>query len=122
MNSYARVASAIRDLRKAAGMSQEEAAERIGVSNATWSRWEAGKHVPTSHHLREVAEVFRINPDSFITRVTRAAEQSDIESRLADAQARERHEIGTFLVELRRDGSLVIDDRIVIQPGGSSGI
>lgn len=39
-----------RVLREAAGVSQEELAEALGVSRATVSRWETGDRTPTGTH------------------------------------------------------------------------
>ena len=47
-------------LRKAAGLSQEELAERIGVHMNTISQWENGAYVPKTPKLKKLAEVFNV--------------------------------------------------------------
>lgn len=39
----------LRDARRAAGLSMEEAARRIGVSKSSIQRWEVGSNVPRDH-------------------------------------------------------------------------
>lgn len=39
-------ASEIKAIRKRLGLSQSEAARRVGVSWRTWARWEAGSKIP----------------------------------------------------------------------------
>ncbi len=39
-------ADAIREARAAAGLSQEAAARKVGVSGSTWAKWEAGRRDP----------------------------------------------------------------------------
>lgn len=45
----------IRAARRAANLSQVEAAERAGVSQPTWSVWETGKQLPEVESLRRIA-------------------------------------------------------------------
>jgi transcriptional regulator with XRE-family HTH domain len=69
------VAPYLRQIRAAAGLTQAEAAERIGVSSKTVERWEAGKHEPPASELAayvkalegSVAEVMRRLIGSSIT-------------------------------------------------------
>lgn len=45
----------IREARKAAGLSAEDLAYRLGISVGTVYRWEQGKHAPSLGKLRLVA-------------------------------------------------------------------
>ena len=47
-------------LRKAAGLSQEELAERIGVHLNTISQWENGVYIPKTPKLKKLAEAFNV--------------------------------------------------------------
>lgn len=47
----------IRRLRRAAGLSQEELAERLGVSRQSVSLWEQGNTQPTLENLRSMTEI-----------------------------------------------------------------
>lgn len=47
----------LRELRKQAGLSQAELADRIGVHQVSVSRWETGLNDPSLEHLRRYIEV-----------------------------------------------------------------
>jgi transcriptional regulator with XRE-family HTH domain len=51
------------ELRKANGMSQEQLAEKIGVSRQSISRWESGESVPEIERLVEMSKVFEVSTD-----------------------------------------------------------
>jgi DNA-binding XRE family transcriptional regulator len=44
------------------GLSQEEAAEAVGVSPTTWSRWECGEQTLRPVYRARIAEVFKSDP------------------------------------------------------------
>ena len=46
-------------LRKGRGLSQEELAERLGVSRQAASRWESGTALPDAGNLRQISRLFR---------------------------------------------------------------
>lgn len=52
----------IRAAREAAGLSQEEAAERLGVERATYTQYERGRRVPTWTKLYELIEALGLSP------------------------------------------------------------
>jgi transcriptional regulator with XRE-family HTH domain len=51
------VGARLRAARRAAGMTQKQLAEAIGVESITVSRWERGVTVPALSRLRRVAEI-----------------------------------------------------------------
>lgn len=53
-------------LRKAAGFSQEELAEKLGVSRQAISRWEAGSTLPDAVNLLGLSDLFRVTVDSLL--------------------------------------------------------
>ena len=53
-------------LRKRQGMSQEELAERLGVSRQAVSRWELGSTLPDVPNLRKLSDLFGISADDLI--------------------------------------------------------
>lgn len=61
------VALYLREVRNAAGLTQPQAAERVGINPKTVERWEAGKHEPPASELAvyvhkiggDVAELLR---------------------------------------------------------------
>ena len=53
-------------LRKKAGLTQIELAEKMGVSIATLRRWEAGETTPTGTKIMELADRLGTSPDSIV--------------------------------------------------------
>ena len=53
-------------LRKRAGITQEELAKKLNVSNQAVSKWEAGKCCPDIELLPELASLFEISIDDLI--------------------------------------------------------
>ena len=51
------------ELRKKDGLSQEQLAERLGVSRQAVSKWESGKAVPESDTLISISEYFNVSLD-----------------------------------------------------------
>ena len=51
------------DLRKKAGMSQEELADRLGVSRQAVSRWELGSTQPDAPNLLKLSDLFGVSID-----------------------------------------------------------
>ena len=48
-------------LRKGRGLSQEELAERLGVSRQAVSRWESGTALPDAGNLRQISGGFEVS-------------------------------------------------------------
>ncbi len=67
----------IRMLRKKAGLTQIELAEKLGVSIATLRRWEAGETAPTGTRIIELAERLGTSPDSIVSPSSNARESQD---------------------------------------------
>ena len=51
------------ELRKAKGLSQEQLAEKIGVSRQSISKWESGESTPEMERLVELSKVFNVTTD-----------------------------------------------------------
>lgn len=54
-------------LRKQAGISQEELAERLNVSRQAISKWERGEACPDMDNLVAIAELFEVSLDALVT-------------------------------------------------------
>lgn len=62
MEAYKRqVGARLRDLRKAQNWSQEDAAHAVGVTSATWGRWERGRSSPYDFNWRKIEEAFKVD-------------------------------------------------------------
>jgi transcriptional regulator with XRE-family HTH domain len=51
----------LKQLRKAQNMTQEQVAEKIGVSSRTISRWETGEYMPDISILVDIAEMYEVD-------------------------------------------------------------
>ena len=56
-----KVGAFLKDLRKEKGITQEQLAEKLGVTGRTISRWETGKNMPDISLLVEIAEFFDVS-------------------------------------------------------------
>lgn len=120
---YAVFAQQLRDLRRSKNLTQEQAGELVGVSGATWSRWETGQNLPAVHHLRKLAEVFpafRGDSWSYLDQIRNAVDRDKLERRLHNATRNEdvvqEMMLGRYKIELMVDGSL----RVRINSSGAA--
>ena len=60
------ISANIRQLRKKAGLTQIELAEKLGVSIATLRRWEAGETSPNGTRMMELAGLLEVSPDEIV--------------------------------------------------------
>lgn len=60
-----RLAGRVRELRVAAGLTQQEVADSIGMNRVTVARLEAGLHDLGSSRLGALAEVLGVEPGAF---------------------------------------------------------
>lgn len=59
LTTYAgRFAARLRELRQEAGLTQAEAAERLGLPQQTISKWERGEHTPSLKQFPAIAEAY----------------------------------------------------------------
>jgi len=58
-----RVMKTLKQLRKAVGLTQEEAAKELGVSHDTISRWESGVTQPTAPQIVDICRVYNCKFD-----------------------------------------------------------
>ena len=55
----------LKEIRKNEGLSQEQLAEKIGVSRQAITKWETGRGLPDIENMMILAEIFKTTP--FIT-------------------------------------------------------
>jgi len=65
------MANFFRDQRDAAGLTQQQIADALGLSPQAVSNWESGKGFPSAEFIRPLAKLLRINPIAILA----AAEQ-----------------------------------------------
>ena len=70
----------LKELRKAKGLTQEQLAEVLNVSNRTVSRWETGSNMPDISMLVEIAEFYDVSIPEIIYG-ERKSENMDKETR-----------------------------------------
>ena len=56
----------IKDLRKKANISQEELAEKVGVSRQAVTKWESDSGLPDIENLKSIAALFNISTDELL--------------------------------------------------------
>ena len=60
------LAENIRDYRKSLGLTQEQLAERLGITLGTISKWERGGSEPDLGYIMDLAELFHLSVDALI--------------------------------------------------------
>ncbi|HJA26902.1 MAG TPA: helix-turn-helix domain-containing protein [Candidatus Limosilactobacillus intestinigallinarum] len=61
----------LRGLRVGAGMTQQELADKLGVTHISVSRWETGKSIPSPKYIKEMADMFGVDgKDIFFNLIT----------------------------------------------------
>ena len=68
------LADKIIDLRKKAGWSQEELAEKLGVSRQSVSKWEGAQSIPDMNKILQLSELFGVGTDYLLKDSMEAAE------------------------------------------------
>lgn len=58
----------LRDARRAAGLTQKKAAEKLGASLRSWQGWEQGLNAPNMWSLIDLADLFGIELDELTGR------------------------------------------------------
>lgn len=121
---YDKLASGLRELRKAEGWTQEELGERIGVAGATISRWESGEHVPQKHHLHALEECYGLAFGNLVDRFVNLAARRKLYERYAALHTHggRAQQIGVHTVELTPEGDLLVNGTTIIKaPRGDGG-
>lgn len=73
------LADRIRTLRKEAGLSQEQMAERLGVSRQAVTRWETGLGTPDLDNVVAIADLYGVTVDSLLRGSLEQPEKSEEE-------------------------------------------
>lgn len=86
------------------GMSQREAGEELGISQATFSRWASGESVPASTHWTAIARFLKIPRN----RVAEAVLQM-VETNSTQGQSEQIARLETQVVEMREQLDYVVE-------------
>ena len=68
------------ECRKAAGLSQTELAEKLGLSRQTISKWETGSVIPAAENLSALAKLYNVSLDWLVNGVDFAKPQTKDET------------------------------------------
>ena len=84
----------LKELRKEKGFTQEQAAEKLGVSSRTISRWETANYMPDISMLVDIAELYDVDVREIIDGERRKenmnSEVKEVAEKMADYSAMEK--------------------------------
>ena len=80
-NSFAK---RLKDLRKKAGMNQEQLAEMLNVSIKTIQRWEWGQHTPRLEDIKQLCNVLKVSEDDLLNGPAPEAKRWVLQIKIAD--------------------------------------
>ncbi len=83
--------------RKMRGFSQEQLADKLGVSRQAISRWEAGSALPDVNNLKKISEIFEISID-YLLNDSCVPPKNDIKGSNKLNKKRNLYKISLFLV------------------------
>ena len=70
------IADRIQTLRKSKGISQEELADKVGVSRQAVSKWESGQSAPDIEKIILLSEFFGVTTDFLLKGIEPVAEET----------------------------------------------
>ena len=77
----------LKELRKEKGITQEQLAEKLGVSGRTISRWETGNNMPDISLLVEIAEYFDVSIPEIIKGERKSEEMKEEAKEVAETMS-----------------------------------
>ena len=97
------------ELRRASGMSQEELAEKLGVSRQAVSKWESGATQPELSKLIELSKLYSVSVDELLSLEHAKPEQDAAESPVqsnAEKVPAEKLSFRDFCIQPRRSSAV----------------
>ena len=82
-----KIGSFLRELRREQGITQEQFAEKLGVSARTVSRWETGSNMPDISLLSEIADFYDVGIPELIAGERKSDEMDEEIKEVADAMS-----------------------------------
>ena len=99
--------SFLRELRKEHGITQEQFAEKLGVSARTISRWETGNNMPDISLLSEIADYYDVGIPEIIAGERKSDGMNEEVKEVADAMSDYAGEEKAKLVKSIRNISII---------------
>ena len=65
-------------LRRRHGYTQRQLADKLGMTHITISKWENGRQIPETENVAKVAELLKVDPAIFMSKIQRLAWQNYI--------------------------------------------
>lgn len=88
----------IKYMRKKLNLSQEDLANKIGLTRQSISKWETGKASPTMANLKELSEVFGVDMAYFIGEYEEQSEREDNKDKKTDKKKSIGKSIGGIFI------------------------
>ena len=104
------------ELRRQAGLSQEEFAERLGVSRQAVSKWERGEAYPDTENLIVISEMFSVTIDELLKSDNITSDPADNREENEDYDTYSENQDNFFRVnvgdkvKLNLNGEITVDD------------
>lgn len=67
----------LKDLRKQAGLTQVDVAEKLGISQPAYASWEHGVKKPTQENLVKIAQILNVSVDYLVGNSEEKADELD---------------------------------------------
>lgn len=90
------------ELRRGSGMSQEELAEKLGVSRQAVSKWESGTAQPELQKLVELSNLYNVSVDELLSLEHTQEKESDVAEAFGPVKAPEKLTPRTFAHRYKR--------------------
>lgn len=82
-----KIGAFLKMLRKEKNLTQEQLAERLGVSNRTISRWETGSNMPDISLLTEIAEFYNVGIPELINGERKSEDMREEDKEIAETMS-----------------------------------
>jgi transcriptional regulator with XRE-family HTH domain len=93
----------LKKIRISAGLSQKEAGQNVGVSDATVSNWEKGIFEPPLSYLEYLAENFNCDLNWLLTGIEKSSQPPNEQSRTVAELEKENYQLLRENRQLRKD-------------------
>ena len=67
----------LKDLRKQAGLTQVDVAEKLGISQPAYASWERGAKKPTQENLVKIAQILNVSVDYLVGNAEEKTDELD---------------------------------------------